>query len=133
MQNLDLMYMTLLLLPLLLILALLSVFLWKSNQQNRATLLTLLAHQTQENQSLRNQLRAGDPMTLHSLQYATGQSTSNEEQYQPSYDEGVVYHENMQGSPYRTVEADDDFNARGWDSVTVADSGGSPVNFGNDS
>lgn len=69
-------------------------------------------------------------MTLHSLQYATGQSTSNnEETYTPSYDEGVVYHENMQNSPYRTVEVDDEFNARGWDSVTVADNGGSPVKF----
>src|SRR5690242_12184574 len=117
-----------LLLLVLLLTGFLAFLLGRSNRVTTVTLLNLLKSQQTENQSLRNQLRSGDPMTLHSLQYATGNSPSDEG-YTPTYDEGLTYQQNLQGSEYKNLGLPDDLHAAGWDPVATRDDGGTPVNF----
>ena len=113
----------------LMVLVMLLILLWKSQQQNRTTLLALLSQQVTENQSLRDQLRAGDPMTLHALRAATT-SSPNSEDYIPTHDEALLHEERLRQSEFTETGLSDDLAASGWETVTVRDSGGSPVNFG---
>lgn len=64
------------------------------------------------------------------MQQATGvpQSSVSEEQYIPTYDEGITYQENFNGSGLQEQGLSDDLDARGWESVVTTDRG--PVKFG---
>ena len=100
----------------------------KQQQQSIHLVANLLTQQTQENQSLRNQLRAGDLQALHGLQAATGTTQGfPSEDYVPT-DEDLLFKENLETAGYGTQEPPNDLAARGWDSIPVSRTdGGSPV------
>jgi hypothetical protein len=125
------MYLTLFLLLLLTVVAL-AILSFLTSRQHQNFLRFLMLEEKKQNQSLLNQLRSGDPMTLHALQAATGQTPPSFYDGAPSgvTHEGIQYQADLESQGLTLQDIDDELYASGWDqSVTTSDTGGTPVNF----
>lgn len=64
-------------------------------------------------------------MTLHSLNQAS--SSNNDDEFVPGED--IAYAQRLRDAGIELAEVPDEFNAAGW-SAGIADTGGTPVTFG---
>jgi hypothetical protein len=117
-----------------LLVILLAILLWllvKAQNDRTRTVLQLLAHQTVENQKLRNQFLAPDVATLAGLNQATlpPESSPKIEDELDGFDlgEAINYEDALASRGYQLGNIGEDLEAQGWPSPIVRNTGDDPI------